>query len=394
MRKNRNLSPKILERYKTLSLVKEGFLTLSKASSQLQLSYRHTHRLFHRLLKAGMNPETLLYKRNHSAWNRLSEEEREKVIEVFDSYPEINNSHLSDLLEETLKKTLSPSTIRSILIGTGRYQPRKKRRRPRKRFERESFGELVQMDTSEHLWLPALGKRTYLLALEDDYSRELLAARIFSSDTTWNNFCLIREVVEGYGAFQALYTDNDSMFKFIRRGFSMHFEYRSDLEKIQTQINRALLELGILLIHHEPFQPQCKGKIERLFSFMQDRLFYPLKDVKDLPEANRILDAWRQWYNKKHVHSITGLRPSDRHHPCSFKPLPKGMNLDDVFCFKDTRIVKKDNTFNYQGRTYQITNQTHRFSWNKAKITLHILPEKCIRAFYQGKFIQEFSHKV
>ncbi len=174
----------------------------------------------------------------------------------------------------------------------------------------------------------------------------------------------------------------------------MHFEYRSDLEKIQTQINQALLELGILLIHHEPFQPQCKGKIKRLFSFMQDRLFYPLKDVKDLLEANEILEEWREWYNKKHIHSITGLKPSDRHHPSSFKPLPKGINLDDVFCFKDIRILKKDNTFNYQNKTYQITNQTHRFSWNKAKMTLHILPEKCIRAFYQGKFIQEFPYKV
>jgi hypothetical protein len=395
MRKNRNIySPKVLERYRTFGLVKEGLLTLSEASKKLNLSYRHTHRLFHRLIQAGMNPDSLLHKRDHPSWNRLSEEEREKVIEVFDSYPEINNCHLSDVLEETSGRSLSPSTIRSILMESGRYHPQRKKRRARKRFERKSFGELVQMDTSEHLWLPALGKRTYLVAMEDDYSREFLAARIFTSDTSWNNLCVIREMVERYGVFQALYTDNNSMFKFIRRGFSMHFEYRSDLEKIQTQINRALLELGILLIHHEPFQPQCKGKIERLFAFMQDRLRYPLKDIKDLSEANGILDEWREWYNKKRIHSITGLRPSDRHHPSSFEPLPKGVNLDDVFCFKDTRVIKKDNTFNYRGRVYQITNQIYRFSWNKAKITLHILPEKCIRAFYQGKFIQEFPYKI
>ena len=394
MRKSRNLSPQVLRRYKTLSLVKEGFLTLSRASKELELSYRHTHRLFYRLLRAGMNPETLLYKRTHPSWNRLCQEEREKVIEVFDSYPEINNYHLSEVLEETLGRPLSPSTIRSILIESGRYRPQKKKRRARKRFERKSFGELIQMDTSEHPWVPILKKRTFLVAMEDDYSRELLVVRIFSSDTTWNNLCVIREAVERYGIFSSLYTDNDSMFKFIRKGFSMHFEYRSDLEKIQTQINRALLELGILLIHHEPFQPQCKGKIERLFSFMQNRLFYPLKDVKDLFEANEILEEWKEWYNKKHIHSITGLKPSDRHHPSSFKPLPKRINLDDVFCFKDTRILKKDNTFNYQNKTYQITNQTHRFSWNKAKMTLHILTERCIRAFYQGKFIQEFPCKV
>ncbi len=218
MRKSSNLSPQILKRYKTLSLVKEGFLTLSRASEELELSYRHTHRLFYRLLRAGMNPETLLYKRTHPSWNRLCQEEREKVIEVFDSYPEINNYHLCEVLEETLERSLSPSTIRSILIENGRYRPQKKKRRARKRFERKSFGELVQMDTSEHLWLPILKTRTFLVAMQDDYSRELLVVRIFSSDTTWNNLCVIRETVQRYGIFSSLYIDNDSMFKFIRKG--------------------------------------------------------------------------------------------------------------------------------------------------------------------------------
>ena len=112
MRENRNIySPKVMERYRTFSLVKEGLLTLSEASKRIGLSYRHTHRLFHYLLKAGMDPEILLYKRNHHSWNRLSSEEREKVIKVFDSYPEINNCHLSLVYEETLGKTLFPSTI-------------------------------------------------------------------------------------------------------------------------------------------------------------------------------------------------------------------------------------------------------------------------------------------
>ncbi|MBE0478964.1 transposase [Candidatus Aerophobetes bacterium] len=386
-------SPLVWQRYRMLSMVKDNLLTLKEASKNLHLSYRHTRRVFHHLLQAKMNPDVLLYKRSHPAWNRLPCEEKEKVIKVFDLYPEINSCHLSDILKEELGKCISPSTVRSILIESGRYNLRRKRRRPRKRFERKSFGELVQMDTSEHMWVPALGKRTYLVALMDDYSRELLAARIFSSDTSWNSLYMIRKVVEEYGIFSSLYTDNDSMFKFIRKGFSMHFEYRSDLEKIQTQIHRALLELGTVLIHHEPFQPACKGKIERIFGFMQQRLHYPLRDVKDLFEANTVLDNWRFWYNTEHINSSTGLRACDRHQPSCFKPLPKGVNLDDIFCFKDVRAIKKDNTFSYQSKVYQITNCIHRLSWNKAKVTLHIIPEQCIRVFYQGKFIQEFPYQ-
>lgn len=107
--------------------------------------------------------------------------------------------------------------------------------------------------------IPHLKKRTYLVAMKDDFSRAILAAKIFPSDTTWANMCIIREAIEKYGLFEAIYTDNDSKFKFIRSGFSMHFEYRVDLERIQTEIHRSLLELEIAFLHHYPKNPEAKG---------------------------------------------------------------------------------------------------------------------------------------
>ncbi|MCM8774605.1 MAG: hypothetical protein NC820_07760, partial [Candidatus Omnitrophica bacterium] len=94
---------------------------------------------------------------------------------------------------------------------------------------------------------------TSMIALLDDHSRELLGVELVERDTTWNNMCIIRRVIEEYGLFQILYTDNDSMFKLIRSGWSRHFEYKVDLERNQKQIHRCLLELGIGLIHTRPF---------------------------------------------------------------------------------------------------------------------------------------------
>jgi|GEM_PF-4322052 len=117
------------------------------------------------------------------------------------------------------------------------------------------------------------------------------------------------------------------------------------------------------------------------------------QNTSTIPALSKIYLKLIGFWMSIQYHSITGLRASDRHHPPPFKPLSK-VNLDDVFCFKDIRIVKKDNTFSYQGRTYQITNQIYPFSWNKAKIILYILHEKRIRAFHQEKFIQGSRMKL
>lgn len=393
MKDKSRFSKEILHRHRVLTLVAERVMTIREASSQVGLSYRHSRRLFRRFLSGNRCLESLVYQRAHPAPHRLDVSIKKKVLSLYEAYPDLNNYHLSDMLEPMLGRRLHPSTIRSILIQAGCYQfGRRRPRRPRKRFEKDSFGELVQMDTSQHRWLPALGKDSFLVALQDDHSRGVLAARIFEKDTTYNNMSVIREAVEKYGIFQVLYTDNDSMFKLIRTGWSRHFEYRKDLERVQTEIHRALLELGITLLPHPPKQPQCKGKIERFFGFLQDRFVKQAKNCKDLKELNRALQRWIHWYNTKRVHSITNCVPKERFGSSVCRLLPKDLNLDDVFCFKLTRTVKNDNTFDFQGKTYQITNFLKRKTLAKAHIRLHILPDKCIRIFFEEQFIQQFPY--
>lgn len=389
---NKPLYPQpVLHRHNILFRVSEGLMNLKQASVELHLSYRHAKRLFKRFMQAKRSMDALLFRRTHAPAHKLDVSTKNKVLSFYQKHPDLNNCHLAELLEPVLSRRLHPSTIRAILIQAGVYPVnRPGNPRPRKRFERERFGQLIQMDTSQYKWLSASKKDTYLVALIDDHSRAMLAARIFEHDTTWNNMLVIREAVEKYGLFEVLYTDNDSMFKLIRTGYSRHFEYRTDLEKVQTEIHRALLELGITLLAHPPKQPQCKGKIERLFGFMQDRFVKQTAHCKTLKQLNDYLQKWILWYNTKRPHFTTGLTPLQRMSNSVCRPLPAELNLDDVFCFKQGRTVKLDNTFAFGNKTYQITNFTLKSTWARIKVQLHILPDKCIRVFYQGQFIQKF----
>lgn len=91
-----------------------------------------------------------------------------------------------------------------------------------------SFGQLVQMDTSSGAWLEGY-RRIYLVLISDDFSRTILAAKFFDSDSTYNNMLVLREAIEGHGIFPILYSDNDSKFKLIRYEESRFFTYSEEV---------------------------------------------------------------------------------------------------------------------------------------------------------------------
>jgi hypothetical protein len=266
----------------------------------------------------------------------------------------------------------------------------------------QSFGQLIQQDTSEHPWIPTIDEELPLIATIDDFSRDPLVAFIFEHDTTWNNMKVTRLLLEGYGIPEAIYTDNDSIFKYIRSDDPLHVTYHKDQDDVSTQFERALSELGITLIRHRPFQPEAKGKIERFFGFLQDRFVNELKrHVDKIPKdvfgaikfANRILYKFLNKWRTSHIHTITKSRPIDRHTPSVFRPIPPDINLDDIFCFKWQRAVKNDNTFQFGNKTYQLTKFIPQRSYPHGKIMVHIIPGKSLRVFCNGQFVQQFPYR-
>ncbi|PIP48174.1 MAG: hypothetical protein COS87_01550 [Chloroflexi bacterium CG07_land_8_20_14_0_80_45_17] len=182
----------------------------SKGGSSLS----HTKRLARRLEEAEGNLDCLFYQRTHPAPNRLPEDIRDKVIALKRENRGRSNPLIADLLYEEAGIKINPNTVHNILLEKGEYS-RCYCRRPSRRFEMEAFGQMAQMDTSSGSWLEGY-RRIYLVLIMDDFSRTILAARFFDSDSTYNNMLVLREAIERYGVFPILYSDNDSKFKLIR----------------------------------------------------------------------------------------------------------------------------------------------------------------------------------
>ncbi|MEO0115099.1 MAG: helix-turn-helix domain-containing protein [candidate division WOR-3 bacterium] len=387
---------KLGDRIVILTDVKRGTISLKQASELLKISYRHAKRLY-KIFKTSGVMGLLPKKRTKPPWNKTTTEIKQKIISIkqqFPTIPPMADCHLTDLLKEQ-GITISHETVRTILIHNQRHTPNLKlKRRPRKRFEAEKAGKLVQMDTSPYHWLPAIDKELKLILTFDDHSRKPLAARIAEHDTTWENICVLRKTVEKYGIFETFYTDCDAKFKYYRTNFSLYFNYQKPPEAVDTQISQALAELGIIILNTHPHAPHEKGKIERFFGFLQARLpiEFQRHGITTLAAANRYLEKYLDRYSSQWVHNTTGIIPDERFKNSCFKPLPADCDLDAIFCLRETRKVKKDNTFSYKGQTFQLTNFNYRAYWGDVEIALRIIPGKEIRVYHQDRLVQRFRY--
>lgn len=346
-------------------------------ASMFQCSPRHLRRLRQQSMASPLP---------RLPWNRLSEDVQRAVIDLKREQPTLNCQWISELVSDRFERLVSRSSVWRILARTGLLQTRPAEPTIRKRFEAQASGDLVQLDTTWGYWLGL--KRLCLILLLDDYSRYILAAEFFWEDSAYNNMLMIRDVVQDYGVFRLLYTDNASFFKVIRHNQSRFQEHRQ--AEYESEITRACRQIGITHFTHRPYQPQGKGKIERLFRFLQERLMGQLRAGMDLEQANLKLWEWVDWYNLKHVNRTMGTTPKKRFDPAGFTPLSGKTHLDDVFCFQDTRKVDKCNQFSYQGMTYMIPPEHCLVA---CRITLHVHPFRYLRVWHNGTFIGELPYQ-
>lgn len=400
---------KLIRIYRIITLVKEKRMKQKQAAKELNLSTRQIRNLVKRLRQSNGSIESLRYRRNHPAWNRIPDPIRDKVAKLKQQRKKRSCQHIAEMLTKHLaneeqkllgqREMIHPSTVRRILIEKSQYSKSYTKQEPANRFEMSSFGELVQMDTHHIRRWPDFG-RIYLIMLIDDFSRMILAGRFLPSDSTYNNMLVLKEAIRKYGLFQMLYTDNSSIFNYtlhtkfshrVIKGQMEFYPYHANPQQVKTDVEIALLELGIPMINHAIGNPKAKGKIERLFRFIEGRFVKEQRyQVKSLDELNRNFQIWIKWYNHYWINRNTGVPPIKRLKPSVFKPVPKDINPDDVFCLKEQRKVAKDNSFSYDGSIYTIN---HKYNMVAFTVELHIHPMGKNRVFHNGKFIQEFKYK-
>lgn len=350
-------------------------ITEREASELLGVSIRQIRRLKRKVLVSGISG--LVHgNTGKSPWNKSDAQSIEQIVLLYQTkYTGFNCLHFRDMLEEHEGMAIPRESLRRIFVAYG--LPRKKRHTPR-RFERRErkpqTGMLIQQDTSIHDWF-SLGHSCALVAAIDDATNEVVFATFVPSDGTLPNMAAMKAIVETKGIPVAFYVDRASHFKTTRHE-SIHVQLKGTYD--ETQIARALKEIGSTLI--VALSPQAKGRVERLFETLQDRLVKELAlgAITTMEDGNTFLRSWIPVFNKRFM-----IAPESTQ--TAYRTLPNHLPLTLIFSVQEDRVVRSDNTISFDGNGYLLAASRKRVSFAKAVVTVHqcITGDLCI--FYKGE---------
>lgn len=356
-------------------------LTGKEAAALMGLSVRQVRRLLAAYRKEGV-AAIAHGNRGRRPVHAVGEETRKLVVELSRGpYAGCNHYHLTELLWERESLCLSRSTVRRILVAAGLNSPRQ-RRPPKHRCRRERYpqeGMLLQIDGSRHDWLEGRGPYLTLVAAVDDATGTVPYALFREQEDAQGYFLLLREVIYRKGIPLALYSDQHGIFQRSPRE-PQTLEEQLCGEREPTQFGRALKELGIQPIF--ALSPQAKGRIERLFGTLQDRLVAELRLARasTVEEANRVLWEFLPRFNNRF--GVPAARPES-----AYRPLPSQLELDGVLCFQYWRTVARDNTIRFGGHTLQILPGPDRISYAHARVEVQERLDGSLVVAYQGRVL-------
>jgi len=170
-------------------------------------------------------------------------------------------------------------------------------------------GELIQHDSSHHRWSPYTDELWYLITSIDDYSRYMLYADIVERETTWKHIVALEAVWLKHGFPFSYYVDNHSIFRFVERRDSIWKKHHLKTDETDPQWKQVLIECKVKVTY--ALSPQAKGKIERPYRWLQDRLVRTCarENIRTIEGAREALAYEVKRYNKQQVHSVTGEIP-------------------------------------------------------------------------------------
>jgi transposase len=374
------MSQRELHRYHTLRLVQEGRLTGAQAAVSLGLSERHVWWLLARLRTAGRR--ALVHgNRGRPSGRRLPAATRQQLLTLArGKYAGLNTTHLTEKLQaEGLR--VSRSSVHRLLQAAGVARPRKRRpprhraRRPRK----AQAGLLVLWDGSPHAWLEARGPEACLVAALDDATTQLLpGARFVPAEATVSYLGLLHTLVATCGIPVAIYMDRHSIFRRNDTAWTLAEELRGHQDP--TQVGRALAALGIEAIY--ALSPQAKGRIERLWGTLQDRLVAELRlaGITILAAANAFLPGFTAAFNARFARPPAEAVPA-------WRPVPRGLDLARLCSLYTEATVLNDNTVRTQGRILQIPPGPGGRGYAKARVEVRQLLDGSWRIYHHDQLI-------
>lgn len=342
-----------------------GKIDIVNAAKLLDKSRRTIERYLSKYHKVGI--QFVVHQNTGKSPSNKSCDDLKRTVQrlIKEKYFDLNLTHLAELLVENEGIHVKRETLRGWAHDI-HHVKRAKRRRSQVRTRRERMeapGLLLQMDGSPHRWFG--NKKSCLIAIIDDATSEI-HAEFFESETTLGCLKVLRDTIAHKGLFKALYVDKAGIFGGPKRcNFS--------------QLQRACSELGIQIIFAN--SPQGKGRIERSFDTLQDRLVPELRlnGIHDMDGANQYLQTvfipsfWRDQ-----------IEVLPRNVQTEFTPAPEHVNLDDVCIVKEYRKIRNDHTFSYANKFYLIESPL-KHSIAKQKIEIRTDHTEGFTAYFAGR---------
>jgi hypothetical protein len=308
-------------------------LRVADACVLLGLSRRQAFRLL-RDVREGGAASLASKRRGRPSNRRLPDAARDLALAlVWEHYRDFGPTLAAEKLAERHGCRVSRETLRQWMIADGLWVGRRHRlpapHQPRRR--RDCLGELVQIDGSEHAWFEDRGPPCTLLAFVDDATSRLMALRFVASESAFSYFLATRAYIAAHGKPVAFYSDKHGIFRVNRKD--------STGEEL-TQFGRALSELNVDILCADT--PQAKGRVERAFGTLQDRLVKELRlaGVSTPEAANAWLPGFVEGYNQRFGRAP--LNAKDLHRPLSARDDP-----DEALAWRETRTVTANLTLHY-----------------------------------------------
>lgn len=346
-----------------LEHVVAGGLTVDQAARVLGLSSRQVGRL---LARYSEDPAALAHgNRGRRPVNRIDDAERAHLAELARTrYAGVNRAHLAEFLAEREGITIAERTLRRILDEAG-LRPARRRRPPKHRSRRDRMpraGLLLQVDGSRHDWLESRGPLLTLVGGIDDATSHVTGATFRLAEDAAGYFTMLTQTAQRFGLPGALYSDRHGIFLREPNRPPTLAEQLTGKQTF-TQVGRALDALDIGWIGAR--SPQAKGRVERLWGTLQDRLISELRlaGAATLDDANAVLATYLPRHNERFGVPAADPVPA-------WRPLPDGLTAEAVFCFHYPRRVANDATISWPGGPLELPRRRDGRSWAGRSVIL------------------------
>lgn len=329
----------------------------------------------------------------------LQRELREEKALVEDKRLPISSYNYSAVRDQLGKEGIEVS-LPTVIDRAKRldcYKPPRKTKAHDREVITATTGDLIQHDASHHLWSPYASEKWTLITSLDDYSRKLLYADFVSSETTWAHIQAAQMLLQQYGIPFRYYVDNLRVFRFVRERDSVHYKTVLGTDDVDPQWRQVMRLMGVNVVY--ALSPQAKGKVERPYRWLQDRVVRTCarEKITKIEDGRGVLRDEIDRYNNRHVHSTTGEIPSIRFDKAReegrslFRPftLPKPYrSVKDVFCLHETRMTDGYRRITVYGHQIHVPHVELR-----EQVDIHFVPDTLkdimeIRVWWKEKMVQ------